>query len=238
MQFSQNSLNLFQKEIGYEFNNKNLLRQALTHSSYANEHHMNKLYNNERLEFLGDAVLEIVSSEFLYKKFPELHEGQLSKKRASLVCEPTLALCAREIHLGEQLYLGKGEDSTGGRERDSIVSDAMEAVIGAIFLDSGMENAKAFIMRFILNDIEHKTLFHDSKTKLQEIVQAKWKEPVAFETVGSEGPEHNLIFIVQAKRGDKVLGEGRGRTKQAAGQDAAYKAILHLKEIFPDIEIE
>lgn len=238
MQFSQSAADLFQKEIGHQFKNKNLLRQALTHSSYANEHHMNKLYNNERLEFLGDAVLEIVSSEFLYKKFPDLYEGQLSKKRASLVCEPTLALCARQIHLGDYLYLGKGEDLTGGRERDSIVSDAMEAVIGAIFLDSGLGEAKTFILRFVLNDIEHKALFHDSKTKLQEIVQAKWKEAVVYETVGSEGPDHNLIFFVEARCGERVLGKGSGRTKGAAGQDAAYRAILDLKEKFPDIELD
>lgn len=226
------TLDVFQTKIGYSFKNKNLLRQALTHSSYANEHRMNKLYNNERLEFLGDAVLEVVSSEFLFKKYPEMQEGQLSKKRASLVCEPTLAKCAAEIDLGKFLYLGKGEDITGGRERDSVVSDAMEAVIGAIFLDSDIEQAKAFIMKYILNDIENKVMFHDSKTLLQEIVQAKWKVPVVFETVDAKGPEHHRIFVVQAKMGDTVLGEGEGRTKQAAGQDAAYKAILKIKETY------
>jgi len=232
MKSSKYTLDNFQTQIGYRFNNLNLLRQALTHSSYANEHRMNKLYNNERLEFLGDAVLEVVSSEFLYKKYPDMQEGQLSKKRASLVCEPTLARCAAEIELGQYLYLGKGEEITGGRERDSVVSDAMEAVIGAVFLDSGLENAKAFILKYILNDIEHKVLFHDSKTLLQEIVQAKWKVPVTFETVDAIGPEHHRIFVVQAKKEDEVLGTGEGRTKQAAGQDAAYKAILKIKETY------
>ena len=226
------TLDNFQSEIGYVFKNKNLLRQALTHSSYANEHRMNRLYNNERLEFLGDAVLEVVSSEFLYKKYPDMQEGQLSKKRASLVCEPTLAKCAAEIGLGQYLFLGKGEETTGGRERDSVISDAMEAVIGAIFLDSGIDDAKAFILKYILNDIEHKVLFHDSKTLLQEIVQAKWKVPVVFETVDALGPEHSRIFVVQAKKGNEVLGEGRGRTKQAAGQDAAYQAIMKIKEVY------
>lgn len=224
------TLENFQSKIKYEFRNKNLLKQALTHSSYANEHRMNKLYNNERLEFLGDAVLEVVSSEFLFKKFPEMQEGQLSKKRASLVCEPTLAKCAAEINLGKYLFLGKGEEITGGRERDSVVSDAMEAVIGAIFLDSDLEHAKTFIMQYILNDIENKVMFHDSKTLLQEIIQAKWKMPVSFETVDARGPEHSRIFVVQAKVGETVLGVGEGRTKQAAGQDAAYKAILKIKE--------
>lgn len=226
------TLEAFQQQIGYQFKNKNLLRQALTHSSYANEHRMNKLYNNERLEFLGDAVLEVVSSEFLFKTYPEMQEGQLSKKRASIVCEPTLAKCAAEISLGKYLYLGRGEDVSGGRERDSVVSDAMEAVIGAIFLDSGIEQAKIFILKYVLNDIEHKVLFHDSKTLLQEMVQAMWKVPVVFETVDTLGPEHNRIFVVQAKKNGEVLGTGKGRTKQAAGQEAAYEAILKIKETY------
>lgn len=230
MNFEEASLDEFQQKIAYTFKNKNLLRQALTHSSYANEHRMNKHYNNERLEFLGDAVLEIISSDYLFKNYPKLQEGELSKKRASMVCEPTLAKCAQAIPLGKYLFLGKGEDLTGGRERDSIVSDALEAVIGAIYLDSDLEHAKTFIDTYILNDIENKILFHDSKTKLQELVQAKFKKAVVFETVDAKGPEHSRIFVVQAKMEDIVLGEGEGRTKQSAGQDAAYKAILRLKE--------
>lgn len=140
--------------IGYEFNEQRLLQQALTHSSFANEKHMKKLSDNERLEFLGDAVLEVVSSEFLYKEHTDLPEGDLTKLRASIVCEPTLALCTREIDLGKYLYLGKGENLTGGRGRKSILSDALEAVIGAIYLDGGFEPAKAFIHRFILTDID------------------------------------------------------------------------------------
>ena len=145
-----------EQRIGYKFENFDLLVKAMTHSSYANEHRYEKKENNERLEFLGDAVLELISSDYLFAKYPETPEGVLTKKRASMVCEPTLALCAREIPLGDYLLLGKGEDATGGRKRDSIVSDAMEALIGAIYLDGGFANAKEFIDRFILNDIENK----------------------------------------------------------------------------------
>ena len=152
----------FQKRIGYQFNNLNLIRQALTHSSYANEKHMKKHSDNERLEFLGDAVLEIVSSEFLYINYPDKPEGELTKLRASIVCEPTLALCTEPLELGKYLYLGKGEDHTGGRKRKSILSDALEAVIGAIYLDGGFTNAKEFVLRFIMTDIENKQLFYDS----------------------------------------------------------------------------
>lgn len=160
------NLKELQGKIGYQFKQEGLLRQAVTHSSFANEKHLKKHSDNERLEFLGDAVLEIVSSEFLYKTYPNKSEGDLTKLRASLVCEPTLALCTRELDLGKYLFLGKGEDQTGGRKRNSILSDALESVIGAIYLDGGFEPAKTFIHRFILTDIEHKKLFYDCKTKL------------------------------------------------------------------------
>lgn len=215
-----------QQKIGYEFKDENRLFSALTHSSYANEHKLHKIQHNERLEFLGDAVLEIVSSDFLFRNFPDMAEGQMSKKRASLVCEPTLAFCARQLSLGRYLMLGKGEDKGGGRDRDSILSDALEAVIGAIYLDGGLEQAKAFIMNFVLNDLEHKVLFQDSKTILQEILQRDHKEPISYEVVDTLGPEHDRVFVMQVKLGDKVIGQGRGRTKQAAGQEAAYHAIL------------
>ena len=145
-----------EQRIGYRFQDRTLFVKALTHSSYVNEHKMDKLQCNERLEFLGDAVLEIVSSEFLYEKFPEKPEGELTRIRASMVCEPTLAFCADGIELGSYLRLGRGEDSTGGRQRHSVVSDAMEALIGAIYLDGGFANAKEFIHSFVLNDMEHK----------------------------------------------------------------------------------
>ena len=149
-------LNEFQSKIGYTFKNRHLLEQALTHSSYANEKHMKKHSDNERLEFLGDAVLEIVSSEFLFINYPQKPEGELTKLRASIVCEPTLALCTNPLDLGKYLRLGRGEDHTGGRKRKSILSDALEAVIGAIYLDGGFTNAKEFVLRFIMTDIENK----------------------------------------------------------------------------------
>ena len=216
--------------IGYHFQDFNLLVMAMRHSSYVNEHHMERLDCNERLEFLGDAVLEVVSSEFLYKNFPELPEGELTKKRASMVCEPSLAFCARQIDLGSYLLLGKGEEGTGGRNRDSIVSDAMEATIGAIFLDGGFTNAKEFILNYILNDIEHKQLFYDSKTILQEIIQARTEEPMAYEVLKEEEPDHDKNFRVAVKVGNKILGTGSGRTKKAAEQEAAYYAILSCRK--------
>ena len=218
----------FQKVIGYHFENEKLLMQALTHSSYANEHHMKKLSDNERLEFLGDAVLEIISSDFLYREHGDLPEGELTKLRASIVCEPTLALCAMEISLGDYLYLGKGEDLTGGRERKSILSDALEAVIGAIYLDGGFTNAKEFIRKFILKDIEHKQLFYDSKTILQEVVQGE-HEQLTYVLTDESGPDHNKSFTVRACIGERVIGSGTGHTKKAAEQEAAYQALLMLK---------
>lgn len=216
--------------IGYHFHDEKLLRQALTHSSFANEKHLKKHSDNERLEFLGDAVLEIISSEFLYKEYPDKPEGELTKLRASIVCEPTLALCTKDIALGEYLLLGKGEDQTGGRGRKSILSDALEAVIGAIYLDGGFANAKEFIHKYILTDIEHKQLFYDSKTILQEIVQENGTQPVEYILVKEEGPDHNKNFTVEARVNGKVMGQGSGHTKKAAEQAAAYQAIRVLKK--------
>ena len=216
--------------IGYQFQNKGLLRHAMTHSSYANEHKWEKTRCNERLEFLGDAVLELVSSDFLFHKYKDLPEGDLTKTRASLVCEPALAFCAEEIQLGEYLLLGKGEEATGGRYRHSVVSDGLEALIGAIYLDGGFASAKEFIYRFILNDIEHKQLFYDSKTILQEIVQSRFSEPLTYELLKEEGPDHNKSFQVCAKIGEREIGQGKGRTKKAAEQMAAYHGILTIKD--------
>lgn len=227
---NQKKMEEFQQVIGYQFQNKNLLRQALTHSSYANEKHMHRLSDNERLEFLGDAVLEIISSEYLFNTYQDKPEGDLTKLRASIVCEPTLALCTKEMDLGKYLYLGKGEDMTGGRSRKSILSDALEAVIGAIYLDGGFASAKEFIHRFILQDLEDKKLFFDSKTILQEIVQANFKEVISYHLIGEEGPDHNKIFRVAVHIGEEEYGVGEGRTKKAAEQEAAYISILKLHE--------
>lgn len=223
-------LMMFEQVIGYTFTAKETLRQALTHSSFANEKRLNKLANNERLEFLGDAVLELTTSEWLYNNYKDRTEGELTKQRASMVCEPTLALCAKDINLGKYIYLGKGEDATGGRERDSILSDALEAVIGAIYVDGGFANAKEFISKHILADIEHKKLFYDSKTILQEIVQSEYHQHLSYELLEEVGPDHNKKFTVLAKMETITLEQGSGRTKKAAEQEAAYRSILKLRK--------
>jgi len=224
----QQKIDEFQKKIGYKFRDKELLQSALMHSSYTNEIHLPKYKCNERLEFLGDAVLELISSEYLFFGNRKTPEGELSRMRASMVCEPSLAFCAREINLGEYLLLGKGEETTGGRKRDSITSDALEALIGAIYLDGGFASAKEFIHRFVLNDLEHKKLFYDSKTILQETVQGHFDEKVSYHLIKEEGPDHNKKFTVEVHIGEECYGSGSGRTKKAAEQEAAYHAILKL----------
>jgi len=191
---------------------------------------LSKLANNERLEFLGDAVLELMSSEYIFRTNEQMHEGEMTKLRASLVCEPTLAMCAREINLGDYILLGKGEIATGGANRDSILSDAFEAVIGAIYLDGGFTSAKEFIMKYVLDDIDSKKLFFDSKTILQEIVQADYKEPLQYKLLGESGPDHDKVFTVAAIVDGKELSQGTGKTKKAAEQAAAYQAILKLTD--------
>ena len=219
-----------EERIGYRFRDASLLERALRHSSYTNEKRIPKEECNERLEFLGDAVLELVSSEFLFREYPKVSEGELTKTRASMVCEPSLAFCARDIELGKYLLLGKGEEATGGRQRESVTSDAMEALIGAIYLDSGFTHAKEFIHTFVLSDLEDKKLFFDSKTILQEMVQAKGKEAVTYRLTGESGPDHNKEFSVDAEIGNVSYGSGKGRSKKAAEQEAAYRAILRLKK--------
>lgn len=219
-----------EEKIGYTFSDKKLLRQAFTHSSYANEMKINRFGDYERLEFLGDAVLELVTSDFLFRERQENAEGRLSKLRASIVCEPALAFCAREISLEQYILLGKGEEVTGGRGRDSIVSDVMEAVIGAIYLDGGLEKASAFIHRFVLSDLEHKQLFYDAKTMLQELVQQENNGELSYKLVREEGPQHDKIFEVEAYVGTQKVGEGSGHSKKAAEQQAAYQALLARKK--------
>lgn len=218
-----------EQRMGYVFQDKSLLRQALIHSSYVNEHHMSRLECNERLEFLGDAVLELSSSQFLFEKYPDFPEGELTKLRASIVCEPTLADCAEELSLGQELLIGRGEDRTGGREKASLLSDALEAVIGAIYLDGGFANAKEFVVRLILNDIEHKKLFFDSKTIFQEMVQGNIPGEISYHPLGESGPDHDKTFSVEVWIGEQCMGQGSGRTKKAAEQMAAYRAICRLK---------
>ena len=225
----EKKLKELEKKIGYDFRDFFLLKTAMMHSSYTNERHLEKYTCNEGLEFLGDAVLELVSSEFLFRESPRVSEGELTKTRASMVCEPSLPMCARDIGLGDYLPLGKGEEPTGGRKRDSITSDAMEALIGAIYLDGGFTSAKEFIHRFVLTDLEDKKLFYDSKTILQEMVQADRNREISYRLVGEKGPDHNKSFSVEVLIGGDVYGAGQGRTKKAAEQQAAYEAILKLR---------
>lgn len=227
--FKSEIIKAAQTRVGYSFKNCDLLVQALTHSSYANEHRNSGTGFNERLEFLGDAVLELVSSDFIYKEHPQMPEGRMSKKRASMVCEPALAFAARSINLGELLLLGHGEDMAGGRERDSILSDAFEAVIGAIYLDGGLANAADFIHRFVLVNEERMEGLRDNKTVLQELLQKDNHDPIQYELIGTDGPEHERTFTMQVSQAGIILGTGNGRTKQAAGQAAAADAIKKLK---------
>ena len=219
-----------EKKIGYRFQEFSFLEHAMRHSSYCNEQKMNRLDNNERLEFLGDAVLELVSSEYLYMSYPKMPEGEATRKRASMVCEQSLALCAKELDLGNYLFLGKGEELTGGRERSSVTSDALEALIGAIYLDGGFTNAKEFVEKYVLNGIEEKQLFYDSKTTFQEMMQSITTEPIQYKLIGEEGPDHCKTFMVELFVGDRSAGKGTGKSKKAAEQAAAYDAIMKLKQ--------
>lgn len=213
-----------EQKIGYEFKQKQLLQQALTHSSFSNEQKINKLKNYERLEFLGDAVLELLSSQFFFERFPDMSEGQMTRLRSSMVCEPALAFCARDLSLNKYILLGKGEEATGGRERDSIISDVMEAVLGAIYLDGGLTAADRFVKTFILSDLENKQLFYDSKSILQERVQ-KAGRSLCYELLEESGPDHDKVFVVEAKIDGQAVSKGTGRNKKAAEQQAAYKVL-------------
>ncbi|MDF2843267.1 MAG: hypothetical protein K0R00_1693 [Herbinix sp.] len=228
----EEKLELLERNIGYQFSDPSILQHALTHSSYANEMRLDKSKNNERLEFLGDAVLELVTSEYVYIENKELSEGDLTKLRASIVCEQTLAARARDLKLGDYIMLGKGEDSSGGRGRDSILSDALEAVIGAIYLDGGFTNAKEFIKVSFLEGLKDKTLFFDSKTILQEIIQndTNQKQKLRYKLISEEGPDHNKTFRVAVCLGNDEIGFGTGRTKKAAEQEAANQAIQNMKQ--------
>lgn len=223
------SLEQLEEKIGYHFKNKALLKQAITHSSFANEQKINRKQDYERLEFLGDAVLEMITSAFLFEQYPNLKEGEMTRKRATIVCGASLAFCAKDMDLGEFILLGKGEEATGGREKENITSDVVEAIIGAIFLDGGYESARDFIHRVVLSDLEHKQLFFDSKTLLQEYVQREHGTALSYEVLAETGPDHDKEFIVETRLNGKVIGRGSGKTKKAAEQKAAYEALLASK---------
>ena len=215
--------------IGYRFKNISLLQNALTHSSYANEHWHNSLKSNERLEFLGDSILGMVVAEYLYKNFPDRPEGELTRMRADMVCEKTLAAVAGRIELGQHLLLGNGEEQGGGRSRNSILADAVESVIAASFLDGGMAAARQFIDKFILVEVPVKKLHNaDYKTALQELVQQKKNQTLSYALVGESGPDHDKHFDVEVSLNGRVIGTGSGSSKKRAEQMAAMKALETL----------
>lgn len=219
------NLSQLEEKIGYSFENTSLLQTALTHSSYANEKGAGTPYN-ERLEFLGDSVLGIITAEYLFKNHREFPEGELTKVRAALVCEKALYRFAEEIELGQFLFLGKGELHTGGRNRPSILADAFEALIAAIYLDGGMEQAKRFVLRFVTAAQEDAMeLNADYKTKLQEIIQKNPEERIEYVTIGEQGPDHDKRFVVAVKLNSNIIGEGTGRSKKQAEQLAAREAL-------------
>lgn len=219
-----------EKNIQYIFKDKELLRQALSHSSFINEMKRKGMESYERLEFLGDAVLELVTSQFLFEEYKELSEGKLTRLRASIVCEYTLSSVSEMLHLGEYVLLSKGEELTGGRNRNSILCDLFESVLGAIYLDGGMDAAKKYVHTFLLTDIEHKSLFYDAKTILQEMVQKDGKGVVTYEVIDEKGPDHNKSFVTEVYIDGERLASGEGTSKKNAEQLAAYRAILKLKE--------
>lgn len=215
-----------EEKLGYQFQNRQHLSTALTHSSYANES-KGRAICNERLEFLGDSVLGYVVADYLYKNHPEMPEGDLTKTRAALVCEKALCKFSAQLGLGEFLLLSNGEKHSGGRTRPSILADAFEAVIAAIYLDSGIEEARAFILRFIIPAVQNmkQNGFKDYKTKLQEIVQQNPGEQLSYHLVGESGPDHNKHFVVEVQLNHNVIGKGGGRSKKEAEQQAAREAL-------------
>lgn len=220
-------MNRFEEKLQYKFNNIKLLENALTHSSYANEVH-SALGSNERLEFLGDSVLSIIVSEYIYKNFKKLPEGELTKLRASLVCEKTLCMFSKQICVGDYLLLGKGEANNHGNERPSILADAFEAILAAIYIDGGIEAAKKHVLRFIIPELENREyeLFNDYKTSLQEVIQRNPEERLTYVLIDESGPDHDKQFTVEVHLNSNVIGTGIGKSKKQAEQAAAHQALV------------
>lgn len=217
---------MIEKKLGYEFKNKDLLRTALTHSSYANEM---SVESYERLEFLGDAVLGCVVARFLYDRFPKASEGKLSKMKSAIVSRVNFARFARELGIDKELILGRGEELTGGRERESNLAAGFEALIGAVYLDGGYRKAFQVISRFLKRCLDDRELFTDYKTKLQELVQKRFRSVPKYRVVLEEGPPHNKCFYVEVRVGKRVLGRGSGRNKKEAEQSAAKEGLEKLE---------
>lgn len=227
-------LNLLQESLKYSFIDNELLETSLTHTSYANEHEIHESKSNERLEFLGDSIISLVVSEYLYNKYPFYPEGELTKIRAKVVCEKSLSYAADKIDLGSFLYLGKGEENTGGRHRNSILADAFEALVGAIYLDSSFENVTRLLIDNFEADIVHAVakgdLFNDFKTELQEKLQRANKGKIDYIVYKESGPDHNKIFYVHVRIDGNIIGTGMGRNKKAAEQMAAKEALILMDE--------
>ena len=222
------STTLLEDRIKYVFNDKKVISTAITHSSYANERKAKNLSYNERIEFLGDSVLSLVISEYLYKMYPKLPEGELTVTRAKIVCENSLAKCAVDIGLGDFLLLGKGEELSGGRKKASILSDAFEALIGAIYIDGGFDTAKGFILKYmetIVKDCVEGKLFYDFKTQLHELVQQNGEHHIVYSVIHESGPDHNKTFVTEVRINNIVTGEGKGRSKKESEQNAAKDAL-------------
>lgn len=223
-----------EKKIGYIFKENSHLRGALTHSSYSNEMRSEGRQNNERLEFLGDSVLSLVVSDYLFKRFSQMPEGELTKIRSKVVCETTLSQCARSIELGKHMLFGKGEDMTGGRERTSILADGYEALIAAIYLDGGLEASRKFILEHMNAKIEDAVagkVFLDYKTHFQEIVQHDKDNKIKYEVVNEEGPDHCKIFYTEVSLNEMVVGKGKGRSKKESEQEAAKNALAQREQM-------
>lgn len=223
-----------ESEIGYVFKDKQFLIRALTHSSYSNENKKEKFKNNERLEFLGDSVLGVIVSEYIFNQYAALEEGQLTKIRAKIVCEASLGSAARALKLGEYMQFGRGEELTGGRTRTSILSDAFEALIAAIYLDGGMEHAKVFVinrLERIIQDAVHGRLFVDYKTRLQEVIQVTKGNRIKYEIFKEEGLDHAKVFHTQVKLNDEVIGEGMGNSKKESEQAAAKEGLIRISNV-------
>lgn len=228
-----NSVKEFQEIIGYKFSDEKYLRIAITHSSYAHENKDRNVKYNERLEFLGDSVLGLIVSKYIFENYPELPEGNLTKIRAAVVCEKSLYECALNIDLGKYLILGRGEDNTGGRTRPSILSDAYEALIAAIFLDSNLDTVREWVLGQLYEHIEAAVkgkISKDFKTEFQEEAQSRGETKIHYEVVGSSGPDHNKTFLINVYLNDVLMGEGEGTSKKKAEQDAAKHALAKLRD--------
>ncbi|HAS74898.1 MAG TPA: ribonuclease III [Clostridiales bacterium UBA8960] len=229
----ENRFVVLQELMGYKFKDISFLTRAMTHSSYSNENKKEKLKNNERLEFLGDSVLGLIISEYLFSHYLNLEEGQLTKIRAKIVCEASLGSASKALRLGEFMLFGRGEEMTGGRERTSILSDAFEALIAALFLDGGMEEARNFVLRrlsAVIEDAVQGRLFVDYKTRLQEVIQIQKGNRIKYDIVREEGPDHSKIFYTEVKLNDVVIGIGSGHSKKESEQEAAKEGLKWLSK--------